>query len=117
MSIDFTATRVTLDGDALQDHYQIASLTLAFARGSDVARESSWALALAAGTLVSCVSENATLCIERGDSPGSIRIRLAGTWAPDTEETVAQIMLRLQELGFATQRGEGELLLSLGQAR
>lgn len=100
-----------LSGPLMRDHYQVASLTLAFARGTTLGRESCWALALGTATLASCTLPDATLSLERGDHQRSaLRLKLYGRWTPDSEIIVAQTISRLRDLGFRTKRDDEALI-------
>jgi hypothetical protein len=99
-----------LSGPLMRDHYQVASLTLAFARGTTLGRESCWALALGAATLASCALPDATLSLERGDHRSALRLRLYGRWTQNSEITVAQTISRLRDLGFRTKKDDEALI-------
>ncbi|MEO6950952.1 MAG: hypothetical protein ABI321_03985 [Polyangia bacterium] len=99
-----------LSGPVMRDHYQVASLTLAFARGTALGRESCWALALGAATLASCTLPDAKLSLERGERRSELRLRLYGRWTPDSELTVAQTVAHLRDLGFRTHSDDDALI-------
>jgi hypothetical protein len=106
--------KLTLAGDVMRDHYKVASLTLAFARGTALGRECCWALALGAATLAACMTTDASLCIQRSiANPADVHVSLYGTWVPDSQETVALTLSRLRDLGFHTPTAHDGTLLEL----
>jgi hypothetical protein len=106
--------KLTLAGEVMRDHYKVASLTLAFARGTALGREGCWALALGAATLAACMTPDASLCIQRSiANPAGVRVCLYGAWVPDVQETVALTVSRLRDLGFRTPLAHDDTLLEL----
>lgn len=100
--MDATQPQLDLSGAILRDHYQVASVTLSFARRTALGREGCWALALGAATLATCMEPDARIAIEGGDEGDTtgVRMQLFGRFVPDTNETVALTLARLRDLGF-----------------
>ena len=109
-AVTLSVPLLQLSCEVMRDHHQVASLALAFARGTALGREGCWALAFGAATLASCTLPEATLSLERGAHRSALRLKLYGRWTPDSEITVAQTVARLRDIGFRTKRDDEALL-------